>query len=213
MVFEEFKQPIADSLKDMNKSNISDTFSIQIDHNYINGVSPVLDIVNDEVNGDDMMMERKDSEPGELCFDDDLEVDHSTATTVIGQSEIIKLSLPNGVMTIPQTIIRLRNAQDFQKGEENVVASLKLSVFPTIQLPFREIYEDQKSSYLRQLFAEEHYQGRVQCALHMLCCLIKLISNVTEVQLPYELSLKLLGYEIADTNGNIYPLYLLIEAP
>lgn len=47
----------------------------------------------------------------------------------------------------------------------------------------------------------------------MLCCLIKLISNVTEVQLPYELSLKLLGYEIADTNGNIYPLYLLIEAP
>ena len=27
---------------------LGDTFSIQIDHNYINGVSPILDIVKEE---------------------------------------------------------------------------------------------------------------------------------------------------------------------
>ena len=27
---------------------LGDTFSIQIDHNYINGVSPLLDIISDE---------------------------------------------------------------------------------------------------------------------------------------------------------------------
>lgn len=81
MVFEESKQ--LDTVPNIGKSGISDTFSIQIDHNYINGVSPVLDIVRTPSN-EDMMMERKDSDTAELEFDDDFLIDQSIATTVIG---------------------------------------------------------------------------------------------------------------------------------
>ena len=93
MVFEEVKASPGN-----NTSLISDTFSIQIDQNYINGVSPVLDIVNEE---DDIGKARHEiNDSTELMFDD---LKASATTTVIGQSEINKLSQAetNGVMTIP----------------------------------------------------------------------------------------------------------------
>ena len=111
------------------KGQISDTFSIQIDHNYINGVSPVLDIVkeNEDASKDE---ECKDSD-SDFAFDD---VTSCTETTIIGQSEINKLAqttAANGVMKIPQTIIRLRTAKDFHRDfQEKVESSLPLSLFP-----------------------------------------------------------------------------------
>jgi hypothetical protein len=47
----------------------------------------------------------------------------------------------------------------------------------------------------------------------MACSLLTLISKVTEVSLPYTLKLLPQGYQISDSNGVGYPLYLLVEAP
>jgi len=47
----------------------------------------------------------------------------------------------------------------------------------------------------------------------MLCCLLKLISAVTQVELPYKLEQRPLGFEIHDSNGMRFPLFLLTEAP
>ena len=81
-----------------------------------------------------------------------------------------------------------------------------------MQSPFQEFY-DQKRSVLRQKQEEEQHQGRVQCAIHMACSLLQLISTATQVTLPYKLVLKNLGFEIHDSSGVNYPLYLLIEPP
>ena len=50
---EESKGVAASSTSRSKKGTVSDTFSIQIDHNYINGVSPVLDIVRESDRDDD----------------------------------------------------------------------------------------------------------------------------------------------------------------
>ena len=50
---EESKGVAGSSTSRSKKGTVSDTFSIQIDHNYINGVSPVLDIVRESDRDDD----------------------------------------------------------------------------------------------------------------------------------------------------------------
>ena len=47
----------------------------------------------------------------------------------------------------------------------------------------------------------------------MLCCLLRLVSDVTQVTLPYALRLTQFGFEILDSNGVRFPLYLLKEVP
>ena len=48
--------------------------------------------------------------------------------------------------------------------------------------------------------------------MHMVCCLLQLLSTLTQVELPYRLSQRPLGFEIHDSSNVRYPLYLLTEA-
>jgi len=117
----------------------------------------------------------------------------------------------SGVVAVPQTIIRLRSVKDFSKDEAKVETSLPLSIFPIKSLLAEQA--DHRSTYLQMRVEEEHYHGRVQCALHMACSLLTLISTLNEVKLPYRLQQQALGFEIHDSAGVRYPLYLLREAP
>ena len=54
---------------------------------------------------------------------------------------------------------------------------------------------------------------RVQSVLHLAAALIRLLSFVTEVELPYPLVLRPLGFEIQSAAGENYPLYVLTEQP
>ena len=81
-----------------------------------------------------------------------------------------------------------------------------------LKSPFKDFY-DPKHRALESLIEDENFHGRVQCAIHMLCSLLSLIATITQVDLPYKLSLDKLGYSILDSSSLAYPLYLLIEAP
>ena len=47
----------------------------------------------------------------------------------------------------------------------------------------------------------------------MTCSLLQLIGIYTSVDLPYSLTLQPYGWEIHDSAGMRYPLFLLIEPP
>ena len=49
--------------------------------------------------------------------------------------------------------------------------------------------------------------------VHLAAALIRLLSFVTEVELPYPLVLRPLGFEIMSAAGESYPLYVLTEQP
>ena len=78
---EESKGMTASKVSRSKRGTVSDTFSIQIDHNYINGVSPVLDIVKETDKDSKELEECKDSGE-ELAFDD--VADSEDQTTIIG---------------------------------------------------------------------------------------------------------------------------------
>ena len=49
-VAESLPDPSEETKKESTAEVLDDTFTIQIDHNYINGVSPMLDIVKTDEN-------------------------------------------------------------------------------------------------------------------------------------------------------------------
>ena len=77
----------------------------------MNGIDPYHDIAGIKVN--DTKIEK--GEDYELIFDEDQQSSEKSNLTIIGQSEVNKISVAdvNGVFIVPQTLIRLRNSKDF----------------------------------------------------------------------------------------------------
>ena len=88
-----------------------------------------------------------------MDFDEIEESADTNNMTIIGQSEINRLSLAdsNGVISVPQSIIRLRSSKDFVRDLS--ASSSQLNIFP-LKSPFRDFYNP-KTEVLKQRLEDD----------------------------------------------------------
>ena len=85
----------------------------------MNGIDPYHAIEGIKVNDKtvEKAVTKNNIDEDVIVMDDEIEVSNEmTNLTIIGQSEINKLSSiadANGVLSLPQTLIRLRNSKEF----------------------------------------------------------------------------------------------------
>lgn len=123
----------------------------------MNGIDPFHDIegieVSDKNDTNHQRTHQAATQEPQMDFDEIEESADTNNMTIIGQSEINRLSLAdsNGVISVPQTIIRLRSSKDFVRDLS--ASSSQLNIFP-LKSPFRDFYNP-KTEVLKQRLEDD----------------------------------------------------------